>query len=130
MPSRKSYNRFFIILQEDQKGYGLDSNKTPSGYAKLEVRNDKAKASYYAQNLKKQKGPYFMILIVQGNNGNELINLGRINIDDGGKADVSNEFNANNLVNTNIGMNKVQGAAIGKISADKVMPVMVGFIGG
>ncbi|WP_346877500.1 hypothetical protein [Clostridium sp. UBA5712] len=130
MPSRKSYNRFFIILQEDQKGYGLDSNKTPSGYAKLEVRNDKAKASFYAQNLKKQKGPYFMILIVQGNNGNELINLGRINIDDGGKADVSNEFDANNLVNTNIGMNKVQGAAIGKISADKVMPVMVGFIGG
>lgn len=130
MPSRKSYNRFFIILQEDQKGYGLDSNKTPSGYAKLEVRNDKAKASFYAQNLKKQKGPYFMILIVQGNNGNELINLGRINIDDGGKADVSNEFDANNLVNTNIGMDKVQGAAIGKISADKVMPVMVGFIGG
>lgn len=130
MPSRKSYNRFFIILQEDQKGYGLDSNKTPSGYAKLEVRNNKAKASFYVQNLRKQKGPYYMILIVQGNNGNELINLGRINIDDGGKADVSNEYDANNLVNTNIGMDKMQGAAIGKISADKVMPVMVGFIGG
>ena len=130
MLSRKSYNRFFIILQEDQKGYGLDSNKTPSGYAKLETRNDKAKASFYVQNLKKQKGPYFMILIVQGNDGKELINLGRINIDDGGKADVSNEYNANNLVNTNICMDKVQGAAISRINADKVMPVMVGFTGG
>ena len=130
MPSRKSYNRFFIILQEDQKGYGLDSNKTPSGYAKLEARNEKAKTSFYVQNLKKQKGPYFMILIVQGNNGKELVNLGQINIDDGGKADVSNEFNANNLANTNISMDSVQGAAICKISGDKVMPVMVGFTGG
>ncbi|WP_346931054.1 hypothetical protein [Clostridium sp.] len=130
MPSRKSYNRFFIILQEDQKGYGLDSNKTPSGYAKLEVRNDKAKASFYVQNLKKQKGPYCMILIVQGKIGKELVNLGQINIDNGGKADVSNEFDANNLANTNISMDNVQGAAIGRINSDKVMPVMVGFTGG
>jgi len=96
MPARKSYNRFFIILQEDQKGYGLDSNKAPSGYAKLEVRNDKGKASFYVQNLKKQKGPYCMILIVQGKSGKELVNLGQVNIDNGGKADVSNEFDANN----------------------------------
>ncbi|MEW8995443.1 MAG: hypothetical protein AB2376_13325, partial [Clostridium sp.] len=130
MPSRKSYNRFFIILQEDQKGYGLDSNKTPSGYAKLETRNDKAKASFYVQNLKKQKGPYCMILIVQGKTGKELVNLGQINIDNGGKADVSNEFDANNLANTNISMDNVQGAAIGRINSDKVMPVMVGFTGG
>jgi hypothetical protein len=130
MPARKSYNRFFIILQEDQKGYGLDSNKTPSGYAKLEVRNDKAKASFYVQNLKKQKGPYCMILIVQGKSGKELVNLGQVNIDNGGKADVSNEFDANNLANTNISMDNVQGAAIGRINSDKVMPVMVGFTGG
>ena len=130
MPARKSYNRFFIILQEDQKGYELDSNKTPSGYAKLEVRNDKAKASFYVQNLKKQKGPYCMILIVQGKTGKELVNLGQVNIDNGGKADVSNEFDANNLANTNISMDNVQGAAIGRINSDKVMPVMVGFTGG
>lgn len=127
MPSKKTYNRFFIILQEDQKGYGLDSNKTPSGYAKLEIRNDKAKSSFYVQNLKKQKGPYCMVLIVNGKSGNELINLGQINIDEGGKADVSNEFDANNVANTNIGMDKVQGAAICKVSTDRVSAVMVGF---
>ncbi|MEG1257183.1 hypothetical protein [Clostridium sp.] len=130
MPSKKSYNRFFIILQEDQKGYGLDSNKTPSGYAKLEIKNDRAKSSFYVQNLKKQKGPYCMILIVQGKSGNELINLGQINIDEGGKADVSNEYDANNVANTNISVEKVQGAAICRMSAEKVSPVMVGFTAG
>ncbi|MEG0133713.1 MAG: hypothetical protein RR851_14700 [Clostridium sp.] len=127
MPSNKSYNKFFIILQEDQKGYGVDSKKSPSGYAKLEMKNDKAKSSFYAQNLKKQKGPYSMILIVRGKSGNELINLGQINIDEGGSADVSNEYDVNNVANTNIGMDKVQGAAICRINADKISSVLVGF---
>ncbi len=131
MPSRKSYNRFFIILQEDQKGYGLDSNRTPSGYAKLEMRNDRAKTSFYVQDIKKQNGPYYMVLIAQGNGGNrELINLGQINIDEGGKADISNEHDVNNIASTNIGMDKIQGAGICRISGTKVNPVMAGFICG
>ena len=127
MLTKKSYNRFFIILQEDQKGYGIDVNKTPSGYAKLESMNDKGKASFYVQNLKKQKGPYYMILIVQGKSEKELINLGAINIDDCGKADISNEYSASNIANTNIGMDKVLGAAICKITGEKVNSIMVGF---
>ena len=131
MPSRKSYNRFFIILQEDQKGYGMDTNRTPSGYAKLEMRNDRAKTSFYIQDIKKQNGPYYMVLIAQGNGGTrELINLGQINIDEGGKADVSNEHDTNNVAGTNIGMDKIQGAGICRINGSKVNPVMVGFICG
>lgn len=131
MPSKKSYNRFFIILQEDQKGYGADANKTPSGYAKLEMRNDRAKTSFYVQDIKKQNGPYYMVLIAQGNGGTrELINLGQINVDEGGKADISNEHDANNIANTNIGMDKVHGAGICRISGTKINPVMVGFICG
>lgn len=127
MLTKKSYNRFFIILQEDQKGYGIDVNKTPSGYAKLESMNDKGKASFYVQNLKKQKGPYHMILIVQGKSEKELIDLGAINIDDCGKADISNEYSASNIANTNIGMDKVLGAAICKVTGEKVNSIMVGF---
>lgn len=127
MPSKKSYSRFFIILQEDQKGYGTEESKSPSGYAKLEIMNDKAKASFYVQNLKRQKGPYHMILIVQGKNQRELINLGQINIDDMGKADICNEYNANNVANTSLSMDKVQGAAICRVIGDKVNPIMVGF---
>lgn len=131
MPSRKSYNRFFIILQEDQKGYGLDLSKTPSGYAKLEMRNDRAKASFYVQDIKKQNGPYYMVLIALGNNGSrELINLGQINIDEYGKADVSNEYDVNNIAGTNIGMDKIQGAGICRINGTKINPVMAGFICG
>lgn len=130
MATKKSYSRFFIILQEDQKGYGLDLNKAPSGYAKLESMNDKAKASFYVQNIKKQKGPYNMILIVHDKSSNELINLGQINIDESGKADICSELNTSNVAGTNIGMDKVQGAAICKITGNNVTPVMVGFAGG
>ena len=30
MTPKKSYSRFFIILQEDEKGYSLDQDKAPS----------------------------------------------------------------------------------------------------
>ena len=63
MTQKKSYSRYFIILQEDEKGYSLASDKVASGYAKLELKNDKCKISYYVQNLKKEMTPYYMMLV-------------------------------------------------------------------
>lgn len=126
MTARKSYSRYFIILQEDQKGYGLDNDKAPSGYAKLEVKNNKSKISYYVQNLKKDKGQYYMILITDKQDPRSLINIGKLNIDDNGKADVSFEYDMNNIAGTNIAMDKVVGAAIVTMNG-KIVPIMVGF---
>jgi hypothetical protein len=125
-PSRKSYSRYFIILQEEQKGYGLDNDKAPSGYAKLEVKNNKSKISFYVQNLKKDKGPYNMVLITDKQEPRNLINLGRLNIDDNGRADVSFEYDMNNIANTNIAMDRIIGAAVVTLNG-KTVPVMVGF---
>lgn len=63
LTQKKSYSRYFIILQEDEKGYSQASDKMSSGYAKIEIKNDKCKISYYVQNLKKDSSPYYMILI-------------------------------------------------------------------
>lgn len=124
---KKNYSRFFIILQEDQKGYGMESDKTPSGYTKLETKNGKTKVCYYVQNLKKQKGPFYMILIVN-NNEKGLINLNKLIIDDNGRADVIYEYDSNNIGEVNVDAEKVLGAAICTLNGERVNPVMVGFI--
>jgi hypothetical protein len=61
--AKRSYSRYFIISQEDEKGYSTDSNKFPTGYAKVERKNDKCRVSYYVQNLKRTKDSYYMMLI-------------------------------------------------------------------
>ncbi|MCM8710713.1 hypothetical protein M2651_06685 [Clostridium sp. SYSU_GA19001] len=127
MTQKKSYSRYFIILQEDEKGYALASDKLPSGYAKLEIKNDKCKISYYVQNLKKESAPYYMILICGKKDVNKLIKLNELNIDDHGRAEVCYEYPAENVANCGINIDKVIGAGIVKFMNSNLIPVMSGF---
>jgi len=124
---KKSYSRYFIILQEDEKGYSLDSDKIPSGYAKLEMKNNKCKISYYVQNLRKEKQPYHMILICGKKDVNKIIKLGKLNIDDYGRVDISNEYDMENIADTGISAEKIVGAAIVKFLDTNVVSIMSGF---
>ena len=127
MTPKKSYSRYFIILQEDEKGYSLDSDKIPSGYAKLEMKNNKCKISYYVQNLRKEKQPYYMILICGKKDVNKIIKLGKLNIDDYGRIDISNEYDMENIADTGISAEKIVGAAIVKFLDNNVISIMSGF---
>lgn len=127
MTPKKSYSRYFIILQEDEKGYSLDSDKIPSGYAKLEMKNNKCKISYYVQNLRKEKQPYYMILICGKKDVNKIIKLGKLNIDDYGRVDISNEYDMENIADTGISAEKIVGAAIVKFLDTNVVSIMSGF---
>lgn len=127
MAQKKSYSRYFIILQEDEKGYALASDKLPSGYAKLEIKNDKCKISYYVQNLKKESAPYFMILICNKKDVKKIIKVGELNIDDHGRAEVCHEYPVESVANCNIGMDKIIGAGIVKFMNSSLIPVMSGF---
>jgi hypothetical protein len=124
---KKSYSRYFIILQEDEKGYSLDSDKIPSGYAKLEMKNNKCKISYYVQNLRKEKQPYYMILICGKKDVNKIIKLGKLNIDDYGRVDISHEYDMENIADTGISAEKIIGAAIVKFLDTNVISIMSGF---
>ncbi|MBU5592128.1 hypothetical protein KQI89_10185 [Clostridium sp. MSJ-4] len=128
MAHKKSYSRYFVILQEDEKGCALASDKQPSGYAKIEVKNEKLKISYYVQNLKRQDNPYYMGLICNKKGVNKLINIGVLNIDDNGRADVSYEFNVDSIGETGIAGDKIGGAAIFKRSKDDNIIPMSGFL--
>jgi flagellar biosynthesis/type III secretory pathway chaperone len=128
LTTKKGYSRYFIILQEEEKGYSLASDKLPSGYAKFEIKNDKCRVTYYVQNLKKETGPYHMILICNKKNIKKVIKLGELNIDDHGRTEVAYEYNNEDIVGSGIGVEKVVGAAIVKFADTNIIPVMVGFI--
>jgi hypothetical protein len=124
---KKSYSRYFIILQEDEKGYSFSSDKVASGYAKLEMKNDKCKVSYYVQNLKREMAPYYMILVCNKKEVKKIIKIGEMNIDDYGRADVFYEYPIDNVAGSGISMDKVSGAAIVKLLNNNVISVMSGF---
>jgi hypothetical protein len=124
---KKNYSRYFIILQEDEKGYALDTGKTPSGYVKLEKKNGKCKISYYVQNLNKKMQPYYMILVCGKKDVKKIIKVGKINIDDYGRVDICNEYDLNNIANSGYGMDKIIGAAIVKLIDTNIISIMSGF---
>ncbi|MFL0247535.1 hypothetical protein [Candidatus Clostridium stratigraminis] len=127
MTQKKSYSRYFIILQEDEKGYALGSDKLPSGYAKLEIKNDKCKISYYVQNLKKESTPYLMVLICNKKDVKKIIRIGEMNIDEYGRTEVFYEYPTDNVANSSIGVDKVVGAAIVRLMNTSLISVMSGF---
>ncbi|KEI08342.1 hypothetical protein Z957_07400 [Clostridium sp. K25] len=130
MTSKRNYSRYFIILQEDEKGYAIDQNKFPTGYAKVERKNNKCRVSYYVQNLKKSQDPYYMLLICDRKKDKRLIKLGKINIDDYGRSEVSYEYDINNVANCNIPMDNIKGASIVKIKDSNVHGILTGFVSG
>lgn len=127
LAQKKSYSRYFIILQEDEKGYSLSADKIASGYAKLELRNDKCKISYYVQNLKKEMTPYYMVLVCNKKDVKKIIKISEMNIDDYGRADIFYEYPVGDIAGSNISMDKVSGAAIVKLIEGKIISVMSGF---
>jgi hypothetical protein len=124
---KKSYSRYFIILQEDETGYSLASDKLPSGYTKLETKNERCKISYYVQNLKKNKEPYYMVLICNKKDAKKLIKLGMLNIDDYGRAEITYEYTPDNILDSKISVDAVGGAAIVRVEGSKLISVMSGF---
>ena len=129
MTQKKSYSRYFIILQEDEKGYAVASDKLPSGYAKLEMKNEKCKISFYVQNLKKESTPYYIALICGKKDANKIIKLAELNIDEQGKAEITNESPIDNIANLGLSMDKISGAAIVRFIDTNMVSVMCGFIG-
>ncbi|MCR1935409.1 DUF7922 domain-containing protein [Clostridium tepidum] len=127
MAQKKNYSRYFIILEEDEKGYSLGVDKSASGYVKLENKNGKCKISYYVQNIKKQSSPYYMVLICNKKGAKDIIKIGEMNIDEYGRADICHEYPVDNIGNCGINVDKISGAAIVKFIDSNIISVMSGF---
>lgn len=127
MAQKKGYSRYFIILQQDENGYSVSSDKLPSGYTKLETKSDKCKITYYVQNIRKELEPYYMVLICSKKDTKKIINLGEMNIDEYGRAEITYEYSTANIAGSTLPIDLVTGAAIIKQDGSKIISVMSGF---
>lgn len=127
MTHKKTYSRIFIILQEMKKNLGISSDKIPNGYVKLEIKNTKCKICFYVQNLKPISEDYKMLLLSGDKNDGKAIDLGKAKIDSNGKCEINIEKSMDNLVNNDISIDKVIGAAIAIVDGGKIDGAMCGF---
>lgn len=133
MSSKKSYNRFFIILQEEDKGYGMGPDRPPTGYVKVETRNDKSKVTVYAQNLKPfETGEYLYrcYLISHQDGKDSTAYLGIMNIDESGRGESSWESGSEDAFTTKVPIDKFNAAAIiaDKSGAETVIAPLAGYM--
>lgn len=130
MASNNRLYRNFVILQEDERGYSNSSDKTLSGYSKIEAKGDKCKISFYAQNLKKDNENYYMMIICCKKDMKQIINLGPIEVTDTGKAEATKEYNVSNVGGLDIQFDKISGTSIAKFKDGIPIFVMCGFLNG
>lgn len=133
MSAKKSYNRFFIIFQEEDKGYGVGPDRPPTGYAKVETKNEKTKVTVYVQNLKPfESGEclYKCYLISHHDDKDSTVYLGIMNIDDLGRGESSWESGAENAFDSKTSIDKFNGAAIVVESEgiEKVIAPLAGYM--
>lgn len=130
MASNNRLYRNFVILQEDERGYSNSSDKSLSGYSKIEAKGDKCKISFYAQNLKKDSDSYYMMIICCKKDMKQIINLAPIEVSETGKAEATKEYNISNIGGLDIQFDKISGTAIAKIKDGIPVFVMCGFLNG
>lgn len=130
MASNNRLYRNFVILQEDERGYSNSSDKSLSGYSKIEAKGDKCKISFYAQNLKKDSDSYYMMIICCKKDMKQIINLAPIEVSETGKAEATKEYNISNIGGLDIQFDKISGTAIAKIKHGIPIFVMCGFLNG
>lgn len=122
--------RNFIILQEDERGHSTTSDKTLSGYSKIEAKGEKCKVSFYAQNLRKDIDDYNVMLICNKRDSKQLIDLGKIVVGDSGKGECTKEYFVDNIAGLDIEFDKICGAAIVKMKDGMPIFIMCGFMNG
>ncbi|MDF2522029.1 MAG: hypothetical protein K0R84_2657, partial [Clostridia bacterium] len=111
MPSNNEYKRYFIILQEDDKGYEIASGKVPTGYAKIEIKNGRGKLTAYAQNIKNgDRADYHMLLVAPGKKA--AVDMGRIMVDATGRGELNVEFDAENVMKSSMNIADFMVAAV------------------
>ncbi|MEG1483439.1 hypothetical protein [Clostridium sp.] len=122
--------RNFIILQEDERGHSTTSDKTLSGYSKIEAKGERCKISFYAQNLRKDIDEYNVMLICNKRESKQLIDLGKIVVSDSGKGECTKEYFVDNIAGLDIEFDKICGAAIVKMKDGMPIFIMCGFMNG
>lgn len=111
MPLGYEYKRYFIILQEEDKGYEMTAGKIPTGYVKIEIKKDKARISGFIQNMKSDtKSKYRLNLLAP--NEKLIMDIGLFRMDNNGRGEFYAEFDSDNVNGSNIPISEFTGALV------------------
>jgi len=111
MASNNEYKRYFIILQEDEKGYEMSPGKTPTGYVKIEVKSGKVKLNAFIQNVKLEERIEYRLILVSANK-KLAVDIGKILIDSSGRGELSYEFESDNVLKSGMSITDFTVAAV------------------
>ena len=111
MASNNEYKRYFIILQEDDKGYELSPGKIPTGYVKIEVKNNKVRLNAFIQNIKLEDRVEYRLILVSS--AKKLaVDVGKIIIDGSGRGELSYELEPDNVMKSGLSIGDFNVAAV------------------
>jgi len=109
--SNNEYKRYFIILQEDDKGYELSPGKIPTGYVKIEVKNNKVRLNAFIQNIKLEDRIEYRLILVSS--AKKLaVDAGKIIIDGSGRGELSHELEPDNVLKSGLSIGDFNVAAV------------------
>lgn len=109
-----NFNRFFVMLEPMDGGFGLNGGKEPAGYCKFEIRKNRGRLHIYLQDLKpidKDKGIYELVLL-STRGGISPIRLAGLKIGEDGKYEEIMDFDPANINGSGHGLNMFQGIAV------------------
>ena len=102
---KRRYRRYFIMLEEKDKGFNNLKLGGIKAYVKIEIKNLEATLSFYCQNLKaldEKKARYRLYLIhTKESFGSSLVDIGPISVDKNGKSEFIWDFKAENVKGQN-----------------------------
>ncbi|AKL93607.1 hypothetical protein CACET_c00890 [Clostridium aceticum] len=98
---KRRYRRYFVMLEEEDKGYSISKSEGTKGYGKIEVRNNNGTLSLHCQNLKKleEKKESYRLYLIQTKNVLEpiVVDIGPVKVEGSGKGEIIWEFNSENV---------------------------------
>lgn len=102
--SDNNFIRFFVILNEQEKGYGISG--APNGYCKVESLDGKAVFTFSIRNIKTEKNGYKLFITLKDSSGPVFIS-DAVPVS-GGNIYKSVETNAENVFDSGNKINKVE----------------------
>ena len=90
MPLSFGYKRYFIMLNEEEKGYEITGGKQPTGYVGIELKKNKIRIKGFIQNIKTDaKSDYRLFLLASGDS--DIAEIGRLRSENG-KGEITREL--------------------------------------
>lgn len=111
MPLGYEYKRYFIILQEEDKGYEMTAGKIPTGYVKIEIKKDKVRISGFIQNMKSDANSKYRLNLLAPRE-KLILDIGLFRMDNNGRGEFYAEFDSDNVRGSNIPVSEFTGALV------------------